>query len=121
LFSFVPPAIALVLLVGCSSAPPEAPQPAAAQPEVTEPQPSLARRSAEAPELSPAHEPFIRMVDISRLQVGMTQEEVLQVFPDPERVEISPRDREVWRYDFAELHFQGNRLEDWFNLPGSGM
>ena len=103
----------LTLFAACKSAP--------EPPEPVEPDLAFERQRVEKEALEPRHDPFVRLVDTSRLRVGMTKEEVLAVFPDPERIEISPRDREVWRYDFAQLHFKGNRLEDWFNTPKSGM
>lgn len=61
------------------------------------------------------HEPFIKLVDLARLRVGMTKTEVLAIFPDPIQIELRGTD-ELWQYGFAELIFRGNRLRDWFNL-----
>lgn len=106
----------LLLLAACSTAPERAQPSRVAHPY---PEASWARQRAERAAPAPLHEPFLRLVDTSRLRVGMSKQQVLKVFPDPERIEISPRDREVWRYEFAELHFNGNRLENWFNTPQS--
>lgn len=63
----------------------------------------------------PLSEPFIRLVDLRKLRIGMTPEEVLAIFPDPVRIRDRGDDK-IWRYEFAELVFRGNRLRDWFNL-----
>ena len=61
------------------------------------------------------HEPFVKLVDLARLRIGMTKAEVLAIFPDPFQIELRGTD-ELWQYGFAELIFRGNRLRDWFNL-----
>ena len=63
----------------------------------------------------PLREPFIRLVDLGQLRLGMTPEEVLAIFPDPIRVRERGGDK-FWRYEFAELVFRDGRLRDWFNL-----
>ncbi len=60
-------------------------------------------------------EPFVRLVDLSRLRVGMTKAEVRALFPDPQEIELRQGD-EFWQYGFAELIFRDGRLRDWFNL-----
>jgi hypothetical protein len=60
-------------------------------------------------------EPFVKLVDLRRLRVGMTKEEVLAIFPDPDQIQLR-RGEDVWRYAFAELIFRDDRLRDWFNL-----
>lgn len=60
-------------------------------------------------------EPFVKLVDLRRLRVGMTKAEVLAIFPDPDMIELRMGD-DVWRYQFAELIFRNDRLRDWFNL-----
>ena len=60
-------------------------------------------------------EPFVKLVDLARLRVGMTKEEVRAIFPDPDEIQLRGTD-EMWRYGFAELLFRGNYLRDWFNL-----
>jgi hypothetical protein len=60
-------------------------------------------------------EPFVKLVDLSLLRIGMTKEEVRAVFPDPFEVDLRADD-EIWYYGFAELLFRGNYLRDWFNL-----
>lgn len=60
-------------------------------------------------------EPFIRLVDLARLRVGMTKAEVLAIFPDPHEIELRRGD-EFWQYGFAELIFRDGRLRDWFDL-----
>ena len=59
-------------------------------------------------------EPFVRLVDLGRLRVGMTKQEVLALFPDPVSTRLRGTD-ELWDYRFAELIFRGNYLRDWFN------
>ena len=59
-------------------------------------------------------EPFVKLVDLARLRVGMTKDEVRAVFPDPLEVDLKSDD-EIWLYGFAELIFRGNYLRDWFN------
>ena len=61
-------------------------------------------------------EPFIRLVDLARLRVGMTKQEVLAIFPDPRTINVSPRGLEVWEYGFAQLHFRNGLLANWFDL-----
>lgn len=61
-------------------------------------------------------EPFIRVVDLARLRVGMTRGEVLDLFPDPQQIRTTRADTEFWAYGFAELQFRGGRLENWFNI-----
>lgn len=60
-------------------------------------------------------EPFVRLVDLARLRVGMTEEEVLAIFPDPFAIQLRRGD-EFWQYGFAELIFRDGRLLDWFDL-----
>ncbi|TVR00412.1 MAG: hypothetical protein EA403_11810 [Spirochaetaceae bacterium] len=61
-------------------------------------------------------EPFVRLVDLSRLRVGMTKAEVLAIFPDPRTINVSPRGLEVWEYGFAQLHFRNGQLANWFEI-----
>ncbi len=61
-------------------------------------------------------EPFVRLVDLSRLRVGMTKAEVLAIFPDPRTINVSPRGLEVWEYGFAQLHFRNGLLANWFEI-----
>ncbi|MFP4114974.1 MAG: hypothetical protein ACOCY8_07545 [Spirochaetota bacterium] len=60
-------------------------------------------------------EPFVKIVDLSRLRVGMTEAQVLAIFPDPYEIELRHGD-EFWQYGFAELIFRDGILRDWFNL-----
>ena len=60
-------------------------------------------------------EPFIKLVDLARLRVGMTKAEVLEIFPDPLQIELRGRD-DAWQYGHAELLFRNDLLRDWFNL-----
>jgi len=60
-------------------------------------------------------EPFIKLVDLDRLRIGMTKQEVLAIFPNPTEIKLRSND-ELWHYGFAELIFRGNTLRDWFNL-----
>ena len=98
----------LLILAGCSSAPPPPPEAA--------PDTGFAYRKAAAPQFEEPPEPFIRMVDLARLRVGMTREEVLALFPDPRAIDVSVRGLEVWEYGFAQLHFRGGILANWFDL-----
>ncbi len=61
-------------------------------------------------------EPFVRLVDLSRLRVGMTKADVLAIFPDPRTINVSPRGLEVWEYGFAQLHFRNGLLANWFEI-----
>jgi hypothetical protein len=60
-------------------------------------------------------EPFVRLVDLDRLRIGMTQQEVLAIFPDPYEIRLRGTD-ELWQYGFAELIFRNERLRDWFDV-----
>ena len=60
-------------------------------------------------------EPFIKLVDLDRLRIGMTKQEVLAIFPDPYEIGLRGSD-ELWQYGFAELIFRGDRLRDWFDI-----
>jgi len=79
-------------------------------------QPSLERLESPPVTFGSLPEPFIRLVDLTRLHVGMTRAEVLAIFPDPVQIKFPSRLREVWNYSFAQLLFKNGRLEDWFNL-----
>ena len=108
-------AIATVVIAGCAT-PPE-PEPSAATGPAVEDGPDHGWMLRSAPPL-PAFElvePFVKLVDFSRLRVGMTKEEVRAIFPDPLEVKLQ-RDDEVWYYGFAQLIFRGNYLNDWFNM-----
>jgi hypothetical protein len=61
-------------------------------------------------------EPFYKRVDLRRLRVGMTKEEVLAIFPDPLEIDIRQTGYEMWAYDEVELYFRDGTLRDWFNL-----
>ncbi len=61
-------------------------------------------------------EPYYKHVDLKKLRVGMTKEEVLAIFPDPLEIDIRQTGYEMWQYDAAELYFKDNLLRDWFNL-----
>ena len=60
-------------------------------------------------------EPFVRLVDLSRLRIGMTKAEVLAIFPDPDRIALRQGD-DVWQYGFAELLFRNDLLRAWFEF-----
>jgi hypothetical protein len=60
-------------------------------------------------------EPFVRLVDLDRLRIGMTQQEVLAIFPDPYEIGLRGTD-DLWQYGFAELIFRNDRLRDWFDV-----
>lgn len=59
-------------------------------------------------------EPFVKLVDLARLRVGMTKDEVRAIFPNPLEVDLKSND-EIWFYGFAELIFRDDYLRDWFN------
>jgi hypothetical protein len=97
-------------LMGCAT------EPAATTPAETIPDPGLEVVRPTAPSFDPPPPPSVRLVDLRKLRVGMTMEEVLAVFPGPDQTRISPRDTVVWRYPFAELYFGDGRLYNWFDL-----
>ncbi|MFO8064240.1 MAG: hypothetical protein ACQETQ_06525 [Spirochaetota bacterium] len=111
--------LALVTL-GCSTTPEGDDPPTAAPesaPEGTDlPDPGLARRAPPGVQFDTLPAPSVKLVDLRRLRVGMTKDEVLAIFPGPEETKISPRDTTVWRYEFAELYFRDGRLYNWFDL-----
>lgn len=108
-------AVAAVSLAvsGCASCPCEV-EPAVELPEAPV-DPGWAQRSVDTTIQVEFPEPFVRLVDFSRLRVGMTKAEVLAVFPDPDETRLRQGD-DIWRYGFAELIFRDDRLRDWFNL-----
>jgi hypothetical protein len=104
-------AVLMLGISGCSSSPETAPTTQNEDPEI-----SIERREPlgyTAPELP---EPFIRVVDLARLRVGMTRSEVLALFPDPKQIRTTRAETEFWAYSFAELQFRNGRLENWFNI-----
>ena len=101
-------AIVAVALAGCATEPEPYSEPVAALDAGWE------MRSVDTSFSVEYQEPFIKLVDLSRLRVGMTKAEVLALFPDPDETELRGRD-ELWDYGFAELIFRGNLLTDWFN------
>lgn len=108
-----PVVFAIVLGLGsCRTAPEEV-----ADPRVVEiaPDIGLPRLGIETSIEVDLPEPFIKLVDLGRLRVGMTKEEVLAIFPDPVEIRLRAGD-ELWQYGFAELIFRGNRLKDWFDI-----
>lgn len=101
--------ILLFLLASCASPPPPTP--------TETPDAGFGYRAAAAvPQFEEPPEPFIRLVDLARLRIGMTKEEVLAIFPDPRAINVSVRGLEVWEYGFAQLHFRGGILANWFDL-----
>jgi len=99
----------MLVMTACQTAAPGTFTPTAAQP-------SLERLESPPVTFGGLPEPFVRLVDLTRLHIGMTRAEVLAVFPDPVQIKIPSRAREVWNYSFAQLLFKNGRLEDWFNL-----
>lgn len=99
-----------MLLAGCAT------EPASAPPAGTTPDAGLALLRPAEPPLADPPPPSVKLVDLRRLRVGMTMEEVLAIFPGPEQTRISPRNTVVWRYEFAELYFRDGRLYNWFDL-----
>jgi outer membrane protein assembly factor BamE (lipoprotein component of BamABCDE complex) len=98
----------LLVLVGCATEPP--PEPTQEQPV----DPGWEQRTVDTSFETELPDPFIKLVDLQRLRVGMTKQEVLAIFPGPDETTLRGRD-ELWDYGFAELIFRGNRLADWFN------
>ena len=119
-----PPAVALralavasagvLLIAGCRSTP--GPEPASPETMVDlPPDPGWPVLTADTSIEVELPEPFIKLVDLARLRVGMTRAEVLAIFPDPSEIELRFGD-EMWQYGFAELIFRDDRLRDWFNI-----
>lgn len=104
------PSLLAVLLVlsGCATEPAPAHHSA--------PDSGFPYRAAQSAQFEEPPEPFVRTVDLSRLRVGMTKEEVLAIFPDPIAIDVSVRGLEVWEYGFAQLHFRQGVLANWFDL-----
>ena len=101
--------VAVVMLAaGCRTAPEEL------VPDIVDP--GWAQRPLDTTVEVELIEPFVKLVDLARLRVGMTKAEVRAIFPDPDEIQLQGTD-EMWRYGFAELLFRGNYLRDWFNRP----
>lgn len=79
------------------------------------PDPGLAARGVDTSIVVELPEPFIKLVDLDRLQIGMTKQEVLALFPDPYEIGLRGTD-DLWQYGFAELIFRSDTLRDWFDL-----
>jgi outer membrane protein assembly factor BamE (lipoprotein component of BamABCDE complex) len=107
-------ALALGLLAACET-PPEAMTPAAQTPEQRAVDPGWEVREVDTSIDVELPEPFVKLVDLARLRVGMTKAEVLAIFPNPFEIELHRGD-EFWQYGFAELIFRDGLLRDWFNL-----
>jgi hypothetical protein len=107
-------ALPALLLASCAGAPASVQQPAAPP---TEPivDAGWRMREADTTLVVELPEPFVKLVDLSRLRVGMTEAQVLAIFPDPYEIELRGG-REFWQYGFAELIFSDGILRDWFNL-----
>lgn len=112
------PVLAALLVLACET-PPEPINEVTTEPQIVESEPTgpdagwVHRRPDITVEVALA-EPFIKIVDLRKLRIGMTEEEVLAIFPDPEQIRLRGDD-ELWRYGFAELVFRDERLRDWFN------
>jgi hypothetical protein len=102
--------IIIAALIGCATEPEERRQ------EPAGPDPGLGMLRPATDPLPEPPPPSVKLVDLRRLRVGMTMEEVLAIFPGPDETRISPRDTIVWRYPFAELYFRDGRLYNWFDL-----
>ena len=102
--------IVLTALAGCRT--PAAPQ--AQAPVDPPPDAGWEQRYADRSIDVELPEPFVRLVDLGRLRVGMTKAEVLAIFPDPEEYKLQGTD-EFWQYPYAQLIFRNGRLRDWFN------
>ena len=103
--------VSIWVLAACASGP--QPDPAAHGTESVDP--GLRRFVTETAIDFKLPEPFVRLVDLDRLRVGMTRAEVLGHFPDPDAIELRHGD-ELWQYGFAELIFRDGRPRDWFDL-----
>lgn len=103
-----------VVLSGCNTTPTPTPKVDTPPPET--PEPSLPRIGPADAGFDTLPPPSVKLVDLRRLRIGMTKEEVLSIFPGPEKRELSPRDTTVWHYEFAELYFRDGRLYNWFDL-----
>jgi outer membrane protein assembly factor BamE (lipoprotein component of BamABCDE complex) len=101
--------VAAVMIPGCATT---------AQTAVQPDQPDAGFPYRRSPEPVPVElrDPFIRLVNLAQLRVGMTKAEVLAIFPDPRTINVSPRGLEVWEYGFAQLHFRNGLLANWFDL-----
>jgi len=104
-------AIPVLVLGACATPAPDDSPP----PEPVAADPGWAMRTVDASISVDLPEPFVKLVDLGRLRVGMTKAEVLAIFPDPYEIELQAGD-EFWQYGFAELIFRNGRLRDWFNL-----
>lgn len=105
--------VVLVLIGSCETAPEAAAPPEPATEASVDP--GWAMRTVDQSIPVDPPEPFVKLVDLARLRVGMTKAEVLTIFPDPNEIELRQGD-EFWQYGFAELIFRSGRLRDWFNL-----
>ncbi len=105
-----PVLLAAAAFVGCESTPPER------EPSPSAPDTGLPVLRPPQESFKPLPPPEARLVDLRRLRVGMTMEEVLEIFPGPEETRLSAQDTTVWRYRFAELYFRDGRLYNWFDL-----
>jgi len=103
-------AIVVLAFASCRT-PPDEPNPAVPVP----PDPGWEVRKIDTSLEVELPEPFVRLVDLGRLRIGMTKAEVLAIFPDPYEIRLRGAD-ELWQYGFAELIFGGNRLRDWFDI-----
>ena len=97
-----------IVLAGCETAPEEQPAP------VVTLDTGWQMRTVDTSFSVDWEEPFVKLVDLARLRVGMSKQEVLAIFPDPDETTLRAND-ELWDYGFAELIFRGNFLRDWFN------
>ncbi|MFW5884352.1 MAG: hypothetical protein ACOCVW_02620 [bacterium] len=109
---FAAVALAIGLLAACET-PPEPTPPAGQTPQPVDP--GWRMREVDTSIDVELPEPFVKLVDLARLRVGMTKAEVLAIFPDPYEIELRRGD-EFWQYGFAELIFRDGILRDWFNL-----
>jgi hypothetical protein len=107
--------IVLVVFAGCKSAPEPEPPPAAEAPV----DPGWVMRTVDTSMSPELPEPFVKLVDLARLRIGMTKAEVLAIFPDPYEIALRGND-DVWQYGFAELIFRNDRLMDWFDIKRPG-
>ncbi len=110
------------ILASCRTTPePAAVEPLSADPPAPErtadlpPDTGWAAREVDTSIIVELLEPFIKLVDLDRLRIGMTKQEVLAIFPNPTEIKLRGDD-ELWHYGFAEIIFRNDRLRDWFDI-----
>jgi hypothetical protein len=108
--------IILSVLLGCLSSPELVPPDLSPDPAEEDSMPDTGFSILAAPEIETVDlsEPFVKRVDRRKLYTGMSMDEVLEIFPNPDRIKISSRTIEYWIYEGLELYFKDRKLEDYF-------